>query len=71
MSLKHTLRVSADLVAARDLVLALDRTYPHECIRPGEKLEEAHRRAGKRELVDELLGIYGLRDHPDRRTPRT
>ena len=37
-----------------DLIKTLDEGYPHECLRPGETLESAHRRAGARELIDEL-----------------
>lgn len=40
-----------------DLIEALDRAYPKRCIQPGESLEDAHRYAGKRELIDELLEL--------------
>jgi hypothetical protein len=38
-----------------DLITFLDDVYPHECIRPGETMEDAQRRAGCRELIDELI----------------
>jgi hypothetical protein len=38
-----------------DLINFLDRMYPHECIKSGESLESAHRRAGARELIDFLI----------------
>lgn len=37
------------------LIKGLDEAIPHRCIRPGESQEEAHRYAGKRELIDFLL----------------
>jgi hypothetical protein len=44
---------------AQGLIELLDRTYPHECIRPDEDIIPAHRRAAKRELIDELLNLLG------------
>jgi hypothetical protein len=38
-----------------DLLEWLDQKIPKQCIRAGESLEEAHRYAGKRELVSFLL----------------
>ena len=38
-----------------DLIKALDESFPAECIKPGQSLEDAHRYAGKRELVETLL----------------
>lgn len=38
-----------------DLIALLDTMYPHQCIRPNEAPEAAHRYAGVRELVDELI----------------
>jgi hypothetical protein len=35
----------------------LDRAYPHRCITAVETLENAHRRAGMRELIDHLLEL--------------
>jgi hypothetical protein len=38
-----------------ELVRWLHAAYPQECIKPGQTLEDAHRYAGKRELIDELI----------------
>lgn len=40
---------------AADLIRELDRTIPERCIGAHESLEDAHRYAGKRELVLSLL----------------
>lgn len=40
---------------AEQLVADLDKAYPARCVSYGESLEAAHRYAGKRELIDELL----------------
>lgn len=40
---------------SEDLVEELDRRYPHRCIEREETPEEAHRYAGKRELIDRLM----------------
>ena len=40
--------------SASDLIDALDAAYPPSCIRRGESPEDAHRRAGARELVERL-----------------
>jgi hypothetical protein len=40
---------------ATDLVKELDAIYPSTCIRLGQSVEDAHRYAGKRELIDELI----------------
>lgn len=37
-----------------DLIAELDVMYPARCIAPDESLHEAHRYAGKRELIEEL-----------------
>lgn len=42
---------------AQGLIELLARTYPHECIRADEDVIAAHRRAAKRELIDELLNL--------------
>jgi hypothetical protein len=42
-------------IESQDLVAALDRLIPARCIRPNETPEQAHRYAGKRELVEYLL----------------
>ena len=38
-----------------ELIRFLDKSVPAEGIRRGESLEDAHRRAGNREIVDQLL----------------
>lgn len=40
-----------------ELLDALDTLYPNRCIERGEAPEDAHRRAGARELVDHLLSL--------------
>jgi len=37
-----------------DLIKQLDAQYPNGCIRRGESLEDAHRRAGNREVIENL-----------------
>lgn len=37
-----------------DLIKFLDKQYPAKCIEPRQSLEDAHRYAGKRELVEYL-----------------
>lgn len=51
-----------------DLLEALDAMYPPSPIKRGESVEDAHRRAGRRELIDELLA---LRDATGRRIERS
>lgn len=41
--------------SAADLIEELDKQNPARCIKPDETLELAHRYAGKRELIDNLL----------------
>lgn len=36
------------------LIEELDKLYPHRCIQPGQSETDAHRYAGRRELIDEL-----------------
>ena len=38
-----------------DLIRLIDRQNPPEGIRRGESLEDAHRRAGAREVIDQLV----------------
>ena len=38
-----------------ELIKRLDEAFPHRCIRSEERPEDAHRYAGKRELVDYLI----------------
>lgn len=51
---------------ARDLVEALDAEFPPRCIRPVESLADAHRYAGKRELVDYLKSLLQRSENTDR-----
>lgn len=37
-----------------DLIQELDELYPPKCIAPRQALEDAHRYAGQRELIDTL-----------------
>lgn len=37
-----------------DLIKQLDAQYPDHCIRRGESTEDAHRRAGNREVIENL-----------------
>lgn len=37
------------------LIDLLNKAFPHRCILPGETPEAAHRRAGVRDLIDELM----------------
>lgn len=48
-------RMTALPLHAEDLVDALDALYPPRCIGPGQSVEQAHRYAGAREIVDFLL----------------
>lgn len=40
-----------------ELIEQLDKNFPHECIQPNESEIAAHRRAGKRELIDYLIDL--------------
>lgn len=42
-------------LTAYQLIEALDAAYPHQCILPGQPEWQAHRDAGRRQLIDELL----------------
>jgi len=42
-------------MSAYDLILKLDRDYPHRCLSIDANVNQAHRYAGKRDLVDSLL----------------
>ena len=48
------------------LIEHLEAKYPERCIRPGETLEDAHRVAGARSVVDYLCD---LRDNPEAYRP--
>jgi hypothetical protein len=38
-------------------VVELSKMFPPRCIAPGESLADAHRYAGKRELVEFLMAV--------------
>lgn len=40
---------------SEELIKQLDKDWPHRCIKVGESEAEAHRYAGRRALIDELL----------------
>ena len=40
-----------------DLIKELDEKFPPRCIGSKESLEDAHRYAGKRELIETLLNL--------------
>jgi hypothetical protein len=42
-------------MTAYEVIKYLDKQYPHKCAQPGESLEDIHRAAGARALVDSLL----------------
>ncbi len=42
-------------MTAYQLIEALDAAYPHQCIQPHQTEISAHRYAGRREMVDELV----------------
>jgi hypothetical protein len=42
-------------MSAHQLIDALDAAFPHQCILPGQSLDQAQRYAGRRELIDELV----------------
>lgn len=50
--------------SAYDLIRLLDRTVPARCIRLGEDPIAAHRYAGSRELVEELVAMMNEELHP-------
>lgn len=56
------LAVDLERMSAIDLIAILDRLYPERCISPMDSLESAHRYAGRREMINELLF---MRDNPD------
>lgn len=56
------LAVDLERMSAIDLIVILDRLYPERCISPMDSLESAHRYAGRREMINELLF---MRDNPD------
>lgn len=42
-------------MTAYQLIEHLDAAYPHQCILPHQSEIDAHRQAGRRELIDELV----------------
>lgn len=56
---------------ATDLIRELDEIVPPQCIGQGQSAEEAHRYAGKRELVEHLLSRLALTNDPTRPVLRT
>lgn len=38
-----------------DLIALIDKLHPHRCIQPGQSEMMAHREAGKRALIDDLI----------------
>ena len=52
---------------ATELITILDKAIPPRCIRKGESLEDAHRYAGKRELVDMLLSRLDFTERKTRK----
>lgn len=42
-------------MTAYELALWLDEQYPHRCAFTGQSMEDIHRQAGARALVDSLL----------------
>jgi hypothetical protein len=41
-------------MSAYQLIDMLDAAFPHQCILPGQGLDQANRYAGRRDLIDEL-----------------
>lgn len=53
---------------SRDLIAALNEAFPARCVRPGESMEDAHRYAGRRDVVEFLISLL---DRQDRRADHT
>ena len=47
-------------MTAYELIDLLNEDYPHQCIGPAESKSSAHRYAGKRDLIDQLMQIRDL-----------
>lgn len=64
--MKHLLE-DADLrdLTAYDLIEALSAAFPHRCIGKTETEIDAHRYAGKRELIDWLVAVKFAEQEPD------
>lgn len=54
--------IDLERMSALDLINILDLLYPERCISPMDTLESAHRYAGRREMINELIF---MRDNPD------
>ncbi|EEE43296.1 hypothetical protein [Roseibium alexandrii] len=50
------------------LIEELDKMFPNKCIGKGETAEEAHRYAGRRELIDELKELKRQTEEDDQTT---
>lgn len=64
--------IQPDIDLPRDTVTLigwLDQAYPRRCIARGETLESAHRYAGQRELVDQLVSWLDETLHPKKYAP--
>jgi hypothetical protein len=55
-------------VYAEELVRLLDERFPPKCIGKGQTPEQAHRYAGKRELIDHLLWLRKQSEENDLRS---
>lgn len=48
------------VMSAIELIESLDAAYPHHTILKGQSLEDAHRYAGRRDVIDELLSVLAM-----------
>jgi len=62
---EQDLTIDLDHMSARELVTILDQIYPEQCISPQDTLESAHRYAGRRELIRELVFMRDYEDAED------
>lgn len=53
-------------MSAYELIAMLDAAFPHQCIQKNQTEIDAHREAGRRELIDELVTAMN-----DERSART
>jgi hypothetical protein len=54
---------------SEELIKLLDEMFPHRCPDLGQSLEEIHRYAGKREIVDML--VFSLKNQQSRQVKET
>lgn len=47
-----------------DLIAELEKLHPDKCVERGETLEDANRRAGKRDLINFLIAVRDRQDDP-------